>query len=1383
MTASATSNPSEPRDSYDSSCTESDHQGTRFSSSGEFYIRQHSRSVSWAADEPSTDAYDDQHMTSSSSSEDWRQHELGRSHDGANDTAAGGPSMNRFTSSTTLVGSTNILRSDPGLAAKRYNALASVNELAAFGVVQDYMSHIIQLPDEPQISMLGKIVQGAKKKVVRSVSYGDLKKSSTSLAGLCERGGCARLKLPAEFSPSESLIIPFCLAATGSYIVKNAGPLIPGIFREEGSGTEVAQLLEHYAAHSPRSRHTNQGNQLPSKSPSKLPWNSKATVLEVATAYKRVIRDLPGGLLGSLNLLEALRDISFNLNRDGLLSESVETELRVHLIALALSCVHSDDRFSVICATLGLYAWIGHAAEASPGGRELNDKKDGITKGSQPRPDQVDIMKANNQAGIAIASMLITNWREIVKALRNFAANAAAILRHEEKKQRLANAKSMSTLPKSSDPVQEQQPPEVLNKPAAAGNRGKFKRVALKVPKGIVALSKDNVYKGNTRKATDSDIPVAFGTEKSVQDGTGGYKRVNKLYGANDGHKTRAATYRRTKRTKSQRGAGFSMRSRRPGPKRHSSVASGPTVYKVRGRGHTNDVERDQTEPEDSRQLSANYTPRQRRHGPTYETQDQPEDDFLDEDIPSEERLSDYEDLPPSEPSQSERGAIELGDRIRDGDGFDANDIFHYDENSLFHQSFVTWPMYREVYNRLEEMRRDDRTNQARSIEDVEDLASYDQRPAQDAMEQPPSTTIPTAAVDHMTVIDEPNHPVQSSVDIEALAQAQAQVSAISRSTPRRRGEAPFGSSNEVDAITGATGSGHEQAQFTHNEAFAPNHARSQTANSVTSSQSGSVRQIAQRFEQQSQGHYVPPWMNVGSSSKQIHKKAIPTKPAAEAKAPPVTSYNDSYYDLPHVENFEDTPTPRAQATTSSNLPTVNSLENTPTPRARSSLIPKPLSEIGMPRKRSERSNPPSAHHFQNYPAPLNVIQRRPPPIYQAPRPRTPPQHVMSGALGPDDVPPNRSPSPIRAPDSPSPFYDPLSAGKVEPLSWRMTRRNSSLRSSIQQLDQSVIDSIPTRRPMTLDGDEDANTFFTHHHPHGPPLRSDATSSQNGDPSSASEYSDHPDDEQPADPARLQADLKHEQRLREERYLTKLMEEYEEWQVGKQACHYKLTGRLSMHSIRTMTSQDFINNHDWDVEEMGPAPRMKSRYERRMDDDTDFIVRGRRPFDVFPEIEARERAKMQPWIDRVREVRGPVKDGVEEREAFKKKIEACQEWAKGAVERLEAEEAQGAEKRKWLEEKKREREWFEGLGEEEQRAWVERKKGEKLERICRMADEKQEREKRAKKGKGRWSRKSKSGSSGGAEKAGTRGGGASGSKVSVLKRIFGGGGLRKGGGV
>ena len=72
--------------------------------------------------------------------------------------------------------------------------------------------------------------------VGRSASSPDLRGSHllpcTNLDELCQRGGCNILKLPADFSPSESLKVPRCLAAMGNYIVDNGESTLRAYLRE-----------------------------------------------------------------------------------------------------------------------------------------------------------------------------------------------------------------------------------------------------------------------------------------------------------------------------------------------------------------------------------------------------------------------------------------------------------------------------------------------------------------------------------------------------------------------------------------------------------------------------------------------------------------------------------------------------------------------------------------------------------------------------------------------------------------------------------------------------------------------------------------------------------------------------------------------------------------------------------------------------------------------------------------------------------------------------------------------------------------------------------------------------------------------------------------------
>lgn len=94
-----------------------------------------------------------------------------------------------------------------------------------------------------------------------------------------------------------------------------------------------------------------------------LPSHIEHTVPDVASFFKRVVIDLPGGLLGSVELFEALRNITMNFEHDSDLSESDLASLRAKMIALAISSVASNYRLYLIQAVLGLVSYLGHEAE------------------------------------------------------------------------------------------------------------------------------------------------------------------------------------------------------------------------------------------------------------------------------------------------------------------------------------------------------------------------------------------------------------------------------------------------------------------------------------------------------------------------------------------------------------------------------------------------------------------------------------------------------------------------------------------------------------------------------------------------------------------------------------------------------------------------------------------------------------------------------------------------------------------------------------------------------------------------------------------------------------------------------------------------------------
>ncbi len=94
-----------------------------------------------------------------------------------------------------------------------------------------------------------------------------------------------------------------------------------------------------------------------------LPAHIEYTVPDVASVFKKILIGLPGGLLGSLELFEAFRDILHHLNFNPDMPDPERTALRARLIALAIMSVTSTYRVYLIQAVLGLVAYFASEAE------------------------------------------------------------------------------------------------------------------------------------------------------------------------------------------------------------------------------------------------------------------------------------------------------------------------------------------------------------------------------------------------------------------------------------------------------------------------------------------------------------------------------------------------------------------------------------------------------------------------------------------------------------------------------------------------------------------------------------------------------------------------------------------------------------------------------------------------------------------------------------------------------------------------------------------------------------------------------------------------------------------------------------------------------------
>ncbi|KAI0119312.1 hypothetical protein F4814DRAFT_447125 [Daldinia grandis] len=166
--------------------------------------------------------------------------------------------------------------------------------------------------------------------------------------------------LPTEYAPC-SLVLPTCFRALAQALVQQADTR--GIFRVPGSA-RVASILYDYYCPDRDARDAN-AISITTRCPN-LPTHIKCSAHDVASALKRFIAGLPGGILGSLSLFDAFVAIYSQLHADPELAKTRETKLRARLIALAVGTVRSQYQRELICAVFGLLCFVGRAAENAP---------------------------------------------------------------------------------------------------------------------------------------------------------------------------------------------------------------------------------------------------------------------------------------------------------------------------------------------------------------------------------------------------------------------------------------------------------------------------------------------------------------------------------------------------------------------------------------------------------------------------------------------------------------------------------------------------------------------------------------------------------------------------------------------------------------------------------------------------------------------------------------------------------------------------------------------------------------------------------------------------------------------------------------------------------
>lgn len=242
-----------------------------------------------------------------------------------------------------------------------------------------------------------------------------------------------------------------------------------GIFRIPGSAKVINEIYDYYC---PSTQDEADKIDTTVSSPN-LPTHFKASVHDVASTFKRFLAGLPGGILGSLSLFDALVAIHSQLQSDPEFTRTKQSKLRARLIALAIGTLKSQYRRELICAVFGLLSLIGRTAERAqredewgrplptselmgynalgvvfgpllvgdmldsysmrlahpdsglvllplspPKGRRER-RRSRATEDPDPTASEVDKIEVANH----IAEMVITHWREVVRHIKNLEAS------------------------------------------------------------------------------------------------------------------------------------------------------------------------------------------------------------------------------------------------------------------------------------------------------------------------------------------------------------------------------------------------------------------------------------------------------------------------------------------------------------------------------------------------------------------------------------------------------------------------------------------------------------------------------------------------------------------------------------------------------------------------------------------------------------------------------------------------------------------------------------------------------------------------------------------------------------------------------------------------
>lgn len=258
--------------------------------------------------------------------------------------------------------------------------------------------------------------------------------------------------------------------------------MAPGIFRVSGQHQHIYDLYNYYASQYPKGIDARKIQKAVASTT--LPIHLKHEVNDVAALFTKIIRGLPGGLLGSTSLFNALSSIESKFRTSETASEqagkptlvrvvpkgSKDRSSQAKLIALAIHSINCAYRKALVIGFLGLAASIGYEtemafADALADTSELmtyhslgvvlgpvlvGDKMFVINSAASPKvqvtdeasndsdhhqsvssklhvPAGVNDLKDHAMGTATVMEMLITIWRDVVTELRRIESKGCGL--------------------------------------------------------------------------------------------------------------------------------------------------------------------------------------------------------------------------------------------------------------------------------------------------------------------------------------------------------------------------------------------------------------------------------------------------------------------------------------------------------------------------------------------------------------------------------------------------------------------------------------------------------------------------------------------------------------------------------------------------------------------------------------------------------------------------------------------------------------------------------------------------------------------------------------------------------------------------------------------